>query len=135
MSSMVIFEKNNVVAEWHKGGTYTIKGPHGMIHNAADRDRAMQIAETMTHALGVEQLRALPIGTAVRLPLGADAYPDFVFTEALDGVVSGVEPDCVWISIAVHKPELDEWDNQIQVWFWDQPEGHEMPSQVVTLKA
>lgn len=134
MSSLVIFDRDGVVAEWNKGRAYTIRGPHAYVHTAPDHHTAMRIAETMVNALTVEQLTALPIGAAVRLPMGADAYPDFHILEPMNGVVSAIEPDCMWVRIDRHHAELDDWDNQVQVWFWTQDDGHEMPGHVVTLR-
>jgi hypothetical protein len=84
----------------------------------------------MDNFLTVNDCKALAIGTRVAFPNGADAYPDFLFRDRLTGTVTESEDDGVWVKIDQYKPELDEWDNQIQVWFWDQGDD-ELPSQRV----
>ena len=64
------------------------------------------------------ELAALPIGTRVAFPNGASAYPDFSFGGRLEGAISINEPESVWVRLDDHKPDLDEWDNQIQVWLY-----------------
>jgi hypothetical protein len=69
------------------------------------------------------EIRALPIGTRVVFPEGASAYPDFHFTDRLTGSVVRQEDDSTWVKIDQYKPELDEWENEIQVWRWERNEN------------
>jgi len=72
------------------------------------------------------ELRALPIGARVVLPMGADAYPDFLLTGPLFGTIDEIADDAVWIKLDTHKPELDYWDNRIQCWYWDDAPSHDV---------
>jgi hypothetical protein len=84
----------------------------------------------MADFLTVNECKALAIGTRVAFPNGADAYPDFMFNDRLTGTVDEHDNDCTWVKIDQHKPELDEWENRIQVYYWEQDED-ELPSQSI----
>lgn len=75
------------------------------------------------------ELRALPIGARVVLPNGADAYPDFVLAGPLFGIVDSHDNESVWVKLdGATKPELAEWNNRVQCWYW-----HDAPSHDITL--
>jgi len=65
------------------------------------------------------EVRALPIGTRLAFPNGAECYPSFRILEPLTGTLVDMQDDCAWIRLDTHHADLDEWENQIQVWFWD----------------
>jgi hypothetical protein len=62
---------------------------------------------------------ALKVGDRVAFPKGADAYPDFCIIERIEGTVSAIEKHSVWVRCDRHFPELNEWDNQIEAWIYE----------------
>ena len=72
------------------------------------------------------ELRALPIGACVVLPNGADAYPDFCIAGPLFGSVESHDAESVWITISTIRPELAEWSNRVQCWYWDDAPSHDV---------
>jgi hypothetical protein len=84
----------------------------------------------MTEYLKLADLKALKVGDRVAFPKGAEAYPDFNFHQRIEGTVSEVDHECVWVRCDEHLAELDDWDNQIQIWMWSEDE---IPHRVVRL--
>jgi hypothetical protein len=71
-------------------------------------------------ALTNSQIKTLKVGDRVSFPHGAEAYPSFHFWgERLDGIVCEVDTDMVCVRLDVHKTDLNEWDNQIQIPLWN----------------
>jgi hypothetical protein len=79
----------------------------------------------MANFLTFAEVQNLKIGERVAFPDGAEAYPDFYFRDRLTGTVVENDEDCVWVKIDQQKPELDDWDNQIQIWLWEREEFEE----------
>ena len=58
------------------------------------------------------------IGTRIRLVQGVDNYPEVYVKEGITGTLVRIESDCYWIKLDKHFPELDEWNNELQIWDW-----------------
>jgi len=83
----------------------------------------------------MEQVDLTPfIGKRVRLIQAVDNYPDVFVPEGNTGILSQVHADCVWIKLDTHFPELNEWDNEVQIWDWsEQNDGMGHPRQYLEL--
>jgi hypothetical protein len=74
----------------------------------------------MANYLTKTTIQTLKIGARVCFPTGAESYPSFHFGhDRLTGAVVGIEHDHIRIRLDDHKPELDEWDNEIHCYLWN----------------
>jgi hypothetical protein len=76
----------------------------------------------MPEYLKLADIKALKVGDRVAFPTGAESYPDFFIKERIEGTVSETDDECVWVKCDKHYADLDEWDNQIQIWLWSEEE-------------
>ena len=73
----------------------------------------------MTDFLTGAEALELKVGDRVAFPNGADAYPDFYISERIEGTVSAIEKYSVWVRCDKHFTDLDEWDNQVEAWIYE----------------
>ena len=68
-------------------------------------------------------------GDVVRLTSEVDNFPTIIAPTGATGVVTKTGEDDVWVRMDLHFPQLDEWDNELQLWRW---ERDELPLELVT---
>lgn len=66
-------------------------------------------------------LAQMTVGRRVRIVIEIDIFNLGVYPVGLTGVVSSVDDDdadgiCRMVKLDGHRPELNEWDNELQVW-------------------
>jgi hypothetical protein len=59
------------------------------------------------------------IGKRVRLVHGVDNYPTVRVPAGETGTVLRFVCDSLWVKMDRHFPELAEWDNELQMWDWE----------------
>jgi hypothetical protein len=64
------------------------------------------------------------VGRRVRLTEPLDLYPECIIPDGNTGTIVRVMDDCIWVKLDKHFPELDEWQNEAQIWNWsDEAQG------------
>jgi hypothetical protein len=66
----------------------------------------------------------LKVGSRVRLVKEVDNYPTILAPVGLTGTIKSIENDCYWITLDKHFDALNEWDNALQIWDFEEPEHH-----------
>lgn len=63
-------------------------------------------------------------GTRVRLTKPVDNFPDCLIAAGETGTFLCVDSEgAYWIELDVHHPELDAWNNELQIWDWSGQDG------------
>lgn len=65
------------------------------------------------------KLYDLKVGDRVRLTDFVDNFPFVLATPGETGVVATIQEDYAFVKMDRHFKELDDWDNELQVWRWD----------------
>lgn len=73
-----------------------------------------------------EELKALPDGTRVTFPGVIDCYPHFMFRGPLHGTITHRDGWNLYVKLDDHKPELDEWGNEVEVTLYEDGLPYEM---------
>lgn len=74
-------------------------------------------------------------GTRCRLVRDVDQGQDGYYSAGLTGTLESIEyhgqdrDSYYWFRLDEHQPELDEWDNRLQIWDWSEQDGHGHPSE------
>ena len=58
------------------------------------------------------------IGKRARVKEEVENYPVILVAAGAVGTVTRVDDECLWIKLDDYHAELDEWDNELQVWNW-----------------
>jgi len=61
------------------------------------------------------------IGERVRLTKTVEVFPIGVFDPGLIGVIADITSNGIWVKLDRHFPELEAWDNELQIWDDDEP--------------
>lgn len=56
------------------------------------------------------------VGDRVRLNRDVDIFPLIVMREDEVGTIASVNDEAIFVRMDKHYPELDEWDNALEVW-------------------
>jgi hypothetical protein len=61
----------------------------------------------------------IKIGTKVRLTQSVDNYPTCLIKAGETGTLVRIDSEnAYWVKLDAHHPELDEWNNELQIWDW-----------------
>jgi len=62
--------------------------------------------------------------TRVQLVKAVDNFPTGFFDIGLTGTLREIDEEgSYWVTLDKHFPELDEWQNAIQIWDWSAQDG------------
>ena len=56
------------------------------------------------------------VGDRVRLNSDVDIFPLIIMREGEAGTIASVNDEAIFVRMDKHYPELDEWDNALEVW-------------------
>jgi hypothetical protein len=62
------------------------------------------------------------IGKRVHFVDGLDNYPTVMVSADEYGTVTRYDGDSLWVKLENHRPELDEWENEVQAWDHEDPD-------------
>lgn len=65
----------------------------------------------------------LDLGHHVRLTETVDLFPDIIAEKGWTGTVEQMDQESVWVKLDCVCPTLEEWDNQLQIWRSNYPDG------------
>jgi hypothetical protein len=80
----------------------------------------------LTNWLEAELVYAEPeltVGHHVRLTETVDLFPDVIAEKGWTGTVEQMDQESVWVKLDCVCPTLEEWDNQLQIWRSNYPDG------------
>lgn len=70
----------------------------------------------------------MQIGTKVKLVKPVENYPTCLIEAGETGTLARIDEDSYWVTLDTDHPELDEWQNQVQIFDWsdygEQPDEH-----------
>lgn len=66
----------------------------------------------------------IEIGSKVRLTRPVENYPIGIFDIGLTGTLMNIDREgSYWVKLDTHFPELDEWENELQLWDYSVQDG------------
>jgi hypothetical protein len=72
-------------------------------------------------------------GTRVRLRKDVENYPTIFAEAGLTGTLVCIDMEgAYWVKLDKHFPELDQWNNELQIWDWGDDEPAESYVEPVT---
>lgn len=69
----------------------------------------------------------LKVGTQVKVVRPIDNWPDCYIEPGETGTLTEIDKYYWWVKLDADHPELEEWDNKVQIWDWsdeEHPEWH-----------
>jgi hypothetical protein len=60
----------------------------------------------------------MEIGTRVKIVQDIDVYPTAYISAGETGTIALIEDNAWYVTLDVHHPELNEWNNEIEIWDW-----------------
>lgn len=73
-----------------------------------------------------QQVKLPQVGFSFYLTRDVERGNGIMIPKGTTGIVTRIEEDgnCIWGKLDTHIPFLDEWDNELQWYSWDQAEQH-----------
>lgn len=58
------------------------------------------------------------VGSRIKLTQDVENYPTIYAKSGLTGTLTRIDHESYWVKLDQHFDELNEWDNELQIWDW-----------------